>query len=123
MKLSKAYQKMSQALATLYNVKVTVISHTPKKDGVFTDDDVEEKLLTDYPAKISKSGLSTKDQKEFLPDKYDAILIIDTDVQIPAGCDVIATDIHDHETRYKQSTRGYVYQSHQEVGLLFDEKA
>lgn len=123
MKLNKAYKKMSQALATLYNVKVTIVSHTPKKDGVFTDGDAEENLLIDYPAKISKSGLSTKDQKEFLPDKYDAILIIDTDIQIPAGCDVVATDIYGHATRYKQSTRGYVYQSHQEVGLLFDEKA
>ncbi|WP_407893513.1 hypothetical protein [Lacticaseibacillus sp. N501-2] len=122
--LSYAYNRMAKVKHLLDNVKVTIWTTGTVKDGPFTKPGKPVAIVTDYSARVIKGTLNTQQQREFLPDTYDAILIIDTGIDIPAGCTIDATDLAGQVTHYTRATRGYAgYHSHQEVAMVLDAKA
>lgn len=121
----RAGARMAKAMHLLDNAIVTITTLVKDKDSdsAFDDKTKLKTIVADYSAKVVKGGLSSKNQREFLPDQYDAILIIDNGIEIPAGCSIIA-NIGGVVTHYKRATRGYTgYLSHQEVAMVLDEKA
>ncbi|KRO16633.1 hypothetical protein IV56_GL001078 [Lacticaseibacillus saniviri JCM 17471 = DSM 24301] len=114
---------MTKALHLLYHDKATIIGQVPVKDGVF--DDLEPAVIAEnIPAKVTLGGLKPGEQSEFLTDSYDAKLLIDVGIDVPAGAEITVTDINGKVTHYKRASRGYSgYGSHQEVAMVLDQKA
>ncbi|KRM54618.1 hypothetical protein [Lacticaseibacillus sharpeae] len=121
--IQRAGKRLAKIKHELDNATVTIKTLGPGDDPDFADKGEPVAIVTDYPARVIKGGLSSKEQREFLPDQYDAILVIDTGIEIPAGCTIDATNINGVVTHYKRATRGYGYLSHQEVAMVLDTKA
>ncbi|MCF6515560.1 hypothetical protein GSH19_05255 [Lactobacillus sp. S2-2] len=118
---------INPALKLLWQDKATIIAERTTEstnDNPFNDSE-EYEVVKDKPCKLILKGLSPATDKDFYNnDSYDAKIIIDNDIEIPAGSKIEITDFKGKTTIYKQSSVGYSdYQSHQEIALNRDEKA
>jgi hypothetical protein len=121
--VERAGKRLAKAKHLLDNVKVTINTMETSTKGPFTNHDQPQVIVTGYPARVVKGGLTSQQQQEFLPDTYDAVLIIDTGISIPSGCTIDAVGLDGAITHYKRATRGYAgYYSHQEVAMVLDSK-
>ena len=123
-RLDAAYTRAKRAIESQYRDKATIYV---KKDTVtatgFDDRSDWQAVLTDIPAKISRSGLKAADEGQFAGVQYDATLYLDTATQVPAGAMIDVTDVNGQVTRYWRAGLGYrSYKTHQEVALTFDER-
>lgn len=117
------FMNMGNVLKTLYRDRATIYGVTAVKDGPFTKTKPVV-ICSNYPCKVSKNSLELSQDVQFGTDRIDAILIIDTDIDIPAGASIEITDVNGKITKYKHSSRGYKgYESHQEVHMQLDDKA
>ncbi|WP_373880034.1 hypothetical protein [Levilactobacillus brevis] len=121
--MKAAFNRMSKSLNKLWLDKVTITGVRDSLDGVFTD--VKPVTIAeDEPAKVVLKGLKASEQTFFGTDAYDAKLIIRNGIKIPAGADIVVTDVNGQTTNYKRTSKGYAgYISHQEVAMVRDEKA
>lgn len=121
--MKSAFKKMNGIIERVWNDRVTI---TGVKNGLrkgFTED-APVIICENRPGKVILGSLKSSNQTEFGTDQYDAKLLIDNDVSIPAGADITVTDVNGHITKYKRSSKGYRgYVSHQEVAMIRDEKA
>ncbi|BAN07783.1 Phage Related protein [Levilactobacillus brevis KB290] len=121
--MKAAFNRMSKSLNKLWFDKVTITGVRDSLDGVFTDGK-SVTIVEDEPAKVVLKGLKASEQTFFGTDAYDAKLIIRNGIKIPAGADIVVTDVNGQTTNYKRTSKGYAgYISHQEVAMVRDEKA
>lgn len=119
----EAFNKMKGVLPKLYFDKVTITGTAPTTNGDF-DDETPVTIVENYPAKVVLNTLKTSNQTEFGTDEYDAKLLLDPSIQVPAGSKIVVTDVNGVVTKYKQTSKGYRgYISHQEIAMLRDERA
>lgn len=114
-----------KALASkLWTSRATISVKATSSDGVF-DDVVNKEIAKDRPCKVVIKRLNPVDTSKGIGEaSYSATLLIDTDIDIPAGSVIDVTDQNGHKVRYKQASNGYTsYSNHQEVSLVFDDKA
>ncbi|WP_127849718.1 hypothetical protein [Lacticaseibacillus hulanensis] len=122
-RIARAGKRLAKVKHLLDNVTVTISTRKPVKTGAVTGVGDPVAIVTDYPARVIKGSLASKTQAEFLPDEYDAVLVIDTGITIPTGCTIDATGPDGSVTHYKRATRGYAgYVSHQEVAMVLSAK-
>lgn len=121
--MKAAFKKMGKSLTKLWFDKVTITGVRDSDDGVFTDG-TPVTIVEDEPAKVVLKGLKASDQSFFGTDSYDAKLLIRNGIKIPAGAEMVVTDVNGQVTTYKRASKGYAeYVSHQEVAMVRDEKA
>ncbi|MGJ4013032.1 hypothetical protein ACLOEZ_10495 [Levilactobacillus brevis] len=121
--MKAAFNRMSKSLTKLWFDKVTITGVQDSSDGVFTDGRPVT-IVEDEPAKVVLKGLKASEQTFFGTDAYDAKLLIRNGIKIPAGADIMVTDVNGQTTNYKRTSKGYAgYVSHQEVTMVRDEKA
>lgn len=121
--MKAAFNRMSKSLNKLWFDKVTITGVRDSDDGVFTDG-APVTIVEDEPAKVVLKGLKASEQTFFGTDAYDAKLIIRNGIKIPAGVDIVVTDVNGQTTNYKRTSKGYAgYISHQEVAMVRDKKA
>lgn len=121
--MKSAFKRMGKSLTKLWFDKVTIIGVRDSDDGVFTDGKPVT-IVEDEPAKVVLKGLKASEQTFFGTDTYDAKLLIRTGIEIPAGAEMVVTDVNGQVTTYKRASKGYAgYVSHQEVAMVRDEKA
>lgn len=121
--MKAAFNRMSKSLNKLWFDKVTITGVRDSLDGVFTDGKPVT-IVEDEPAKVVLKGLKASEQTFFGTDAYDAKLIIRNGIKIPAGADIVVTDVNGQTTNYKRTSKSYTgYISHQEVAMVRDEKA
>lgn len=121
--MKAAFNRMSKSLNKLWFDKVTITGVRDSLDGVFTDGKPVT-IVEDEPAKVVLKGLKVSEQTFFGTDAYDAKLIIRNGIKIPAGADIVVTDVNGQTTNYKRTSKGYAgYISHQEVAMVRDEKS
>lgn len=121
--VKSAFNRMGGTLRRLWFDRVTITGVRPASDGVFTDGKPVT-IVEDEPAKVVLKGQKASDQSFYGTDAYDAKLIIRNGIKIPAGADIMVTDVNGQVTKYKRASRGYAgYVSHQEVAMVRDEKA
>jgi len=123
-RLSAAFNRAKASIESLYRDKATIYVKADITTQTGFDDRSELRaILTDIPAKISRSGLKAAEKGQFAGVQYDATLYLDTTTQIPAGAVIDVTDTNGQTTRYRRASLGYQsYLTHQEVALTFDER-
>ncbi len=119
-----AFNKLKEVAPILWNDKVTI--QTTKKvineHHITTSEPVT--VVLDEPAKVILKGLKAGEQSFFGTDEYDAMLLLRTGIDVPAGSTIIVTDVNGKVTKYKRSSKGYSgYVSHQEIAMTREEKA
>lgn len=119
-----ALNKLKDIAPMLWTDKVT-IQATKKivnEHHITTSEPVT--VVKEEPAKVILKGLKAGEQSFFGTDEYDAMLLIRTGIDVPAGATIIVTDVNGKVTKYKRSSKGYSgYVSHQEIAMTRDEKA
>lgn len=116
-------QSHARFLHILYNDKVTITGQVSVKNGSVTEQQ-DVTIATNIPGKVIMSGLKAGEQQEFLSNGYDAKLLIDNGIDVPAGAHITVKSMNGQVTHYKRASRGYAgYGSHQEVAMVLDEKA
>ncbi|WP_424571937.1 hypothetical protein ACOV5J_03045 [Weissella soli] len=121
----QAFAKMGTVLKTLYRDRVTIYGGKAVIRNGATE--VQQVVIaSNYPAKLSVNSrtLSPSADGNYGTDAYDAKLILDNGVSVPAGAVIDVVDVNGHTTRYRRSSAGYTaYASHQEITMVRDEKA
>lgn len=121
--MRSVFKKMNGIIERVWNDRVTITGVKNSKHGPFSEDEAAI-ICENRPGKVILDGLKTSNQAEFGTDQYDAKLLIDNNVSIPAGADILVMDVNGHVTKYKRASKGYRgYVSHQEVAMVRDEKA
>lgn len=121
--MRSVFKKMNGVIERVWNDRVTITGVKNVKHGPFSEDEAVT-ICKNRPGKVILGSLKTSNQTEFGTDQYDAKLLIDNNVSIPAGADILVTDVNGHVTEYKRASKGYRgYVSHQEVAIVRDEKA
>jgi len=121
--MKAAFNRMGKSLTKLWFDKVTITGVRDESDGVFTDGKPVT-IVEDEPVKVVLKGLKASEQSFFGTDNYDAKLLIRNGILIPAGAEMVVTDVNGQVTQYKRASKGYAgYISHQEVAMVRDEKA
>ncbi len=117
------FNGLNGAIKKLWTDKVTIKTTQAIKKGAITSNQVVT-LVKDTPGKLILKSKKTSGEGFFGVDDYDAELLIDVGIDVPAGSTVEVTDVNGRTTNYKRSSKGYSgYQSHQEIALVRDEKA
>jgi predicted secreted protein len=119
----QAFAKMGTVLKTLYRDRVTIYGgKAVVRNGATEVQPVV--IASNYPAKLSLKALQASVDGNYGTDAYDAKLILDNGVSVPAGAVIDVLDVNGRTTRYKRSSAGYTaYASHQEMAMVRDEKA
>lgn len=109
----------------LWNDKAKItISNSNRKDarGFTVADDV---IIAEHePCKVIKKSLSSGKQGFYDEIKYNALLLIRNDIEIPAGADIEVTDFLGNKTAYQLASGGLAkYSTHQEVAMTLNRKA
>ncbi|WCG34758.1 hypothetical protein [Companilactobacillus farciminis] len=121
--MKSVFEKMNGIIERVWNDRVTITGVKNARRGPFSEDEVVT-ICENRAAKVILGSQKTSNQSEFGTDQYDAKLLIDNEVSIPAGARIIVTDVNGHVTEYKRSSKGYRgYVSHQELAMIRDEKA
>lgn len=123
-RLDVAFKRAKKDIESLYRDTATVYTYSNVGGSGFDDDEKQLNLIVDKaPAKLSKSGLRSATQVTFADAEYDAMLYIDTDVEIPAGAIIDVTNVNGLTTRYRRASGGYMgYATHQEVAVVYEER-
>lgn len=119
-----AFNKLKEVAPMLWTDKVTIqaTKKVVNEHHITTSEPV--RVVSDEPAKVILKGLKAGEQSFFGTDEYDAMLLIRTGIDVPAGATIIVTDVNGKSTKYKRSSKGYSgYVSHQEIAMTRDEKA
>ena len=119
-----AFNKMKDIAPMLWTDKVTIqaTKKVVNEHHITTSEPVT--VVKEEPAKVILKGLKAGEQSFFGTDEYDAMLLIRTGIDVPAGATIIVTDVNGKVTKYKRSSKGYSgYVSHQEIAMTRDEKA
>ena len=117
------FNGLNGAIKKLWTDKVTITATQAVKVGHITSNQPVT-LVKDEPAKVILKSQSASQEGFYGTDDYDAELLIDVGIDVPAGSTVEVTDVNGKVTKYKRSSKGYSgYQSHQEIALVREEKA
>ena len=119
-----AFNKLKEVAPILWTDKVTIqaTKKVVNEHHITTSEPVT--VVKEEPAKVILKGLKAGEQSFFGTDEYDAMLLIRTGIDVPAGATITVTDINGKSTKYKRSSKGYSgYVSHQEIAMTRDEKA
>ena len=119
-----ALNKLKDIAPMLWTDKVTIqaTKKVVNEHHITTSEPVT--VVKEEPAKVILKGLKAGEQSFFGTDEYDAMLLIRTGIDVPAGATIIVTDVNGKSTKYKRSSKGYSgYVSHQEIAMTRDEKA
>lgn len=122
--MSNAFNKLKEVAPILWTDKVTIqaTKKVVNEHHITTSKPVT--VVKDEPAKVILKGLKAGEQSLFGTDEYDAMLLIRTGIDVPAGARITVTDVNGKITKYKRSSKGYSgYVSHQEIAMTRDEKA
>jgi len=121
--MKSVFNKMNGVIERVWTDRVTITGIKNGKRGPFSEDEPVT-IVKNHPAKVILGSQKPSDQSFFGTDQFDAKLLIDNDVSIPAGANIIVTDVNGHVTEYKRASKGYRgYVSHQELAMVRDEKA
>lgn len=121
--MKSVFKKMNGVIERVWNDRVTITGVKDRKRGPFSEDEPVT-IVENHPAKVILGSQKPSEQSFFGTDQYDAKLLIDNDVSIPAGARITVTDVNGHVTEYKRASKGYRgYVSHQELAMVRDEKA
>jgi hypothetical protein len=121
--MRSVFKKMNGVIERVWNDRVTITGVKNGKRGPFSEDE-QVIIVENHPAKVILGSQKPSDQSFFGTDQFDAKLLIDNDVSIPAGARITVTDVNGHVTEYKRASKGYLgYVSHQELAMVRDEKA
>jgi len=121
--MKSVFNKMNGVIERVWTDRVTITGVKNGKRGPFSEDEPVT-IVKNHPAKVILGSQKPSDQSFFGTDQFDAKLLIDNDVSIPAGANIIVTDVNGHVTEYKRASKGYRgYVSHQELAMVRDEKA
>lgn len=123
-RLDVAFKRAKKDIESLYRDTATVYTYSNAGGSGFDDDEKQLNLIVyRAPAKLSKSGLKPATQVTFADAEYDAMLYIDTAVEIPAGAIIDVTNVNGLTTRYRRASGGYMgYVTHQEVAVVYEER-
>ena len=117
------FDKLNPAIKKLWTDTVTIKATKAVKNGAITSNQAVT-VAENIPAKVILKGKQASQEGFYGTDTYDAELLIDVDIDVPAGSTVEVTDVNGKVTKYKRSSKGYSgYQSHQEIALVREEKA
>ncbi|MCL0319379.1 hypothetical protein [Apilactobacillus xinyiensis] len=118
------YKRFTKATKMLWRDKVTITQFTSVKDGL-VNKNKRVVIAEDKPCKIIKPSLSPDKMNNGVNEEsYNAVLLLDNDIKVPSGATMLVTDVNGNTRRYKQATSGYTnYVSHQELAVMYDEKA
>lgn len=117
------FPRLKKIAPILWADRVTIYTTRAVKHGAFTEAE-QVTICKDEPAKIILKGQNTSVQTFYGTDHFDAILLLDNTINIPAGSTILVTDQNGTHVKYKRSSKGYTgYYSHQEIALERDEKA
>lgn len=119
----QAFANMGTVLKTLYRDRATIYGGKAVVRNGATE--VQQVVIaSNYPAKLSLKAQQASVDGNYGTDAYDAKLILDNGVSVPAGAVIDVVDVNGHTTRYQRSSAGYTaYASHQEIAMVRDEKA
>jgi len=121
--MKSVFNKMNGVIERVWTDRVTITGVKNGKRGPFSEDEPVT-IVKNHPAKVILGSQKPSDQSFFGTDQFDAKLLIDNDVSIPAGANIIVTDVNGQVTKYKRASKGYRgYVSHQELAMVRDEKA
>lgn len=117
------FNGLNGAIKKLWTDKVTITATQAVKVGhIMSSQPVT--LVKDAPGKLILKSNKASGEGFYGTDDYDAELLIDIGIDVPAGSTVEVTDVNGKVTKYKRSSKGYSgYQSHQEIALVREEKA
>lgn len=116
-------KKFKKAAKILWSSKTTIYGRVDTKDDVF-DDTTDQVIVENEPCKVIISTMKSDSMNLVNEQTYDAKLLIRNGIDIPSGAKIKVTDVNGHINNYKQATQGYTgYANHQEVTMLYDEKA
>lgn len=123
-KLDAALKRAKKDIESLYRDTATIYTYSNTKSTGFDDDEKQMNVIVDkVPAKLSKSGLKPASKETFAGVAYDAMLYLDTSVEIPAGAIIDVTNVNGPTTRYRRASGGYMgYATHQEVAVVYEER-
>ena len=119
-----AFNKLKEVAPKIWTDKVTIqaTKKVVNEHHITTSEPVT--VVKDEPAKVILKGLKASEQSFYGTDEYDAMLLIRTGIDVPAGATITVTDVNGKVTKYKRSSKGYSgYVSHQEIAMTRDEKA
>lgn len=121
--MKSVFKKMNGVIERVWSDRVTITGVQDGRRGPFSEDKLVT-IVENHPAKVILGSQKPSEQSFFGTDQYDAKLLIDNDVSIPAGARITVTDVNGHVTEYKRASKGYRgYVSHQELAMVRDEKA
>ena len=117
------FNGLNGAIKKLWTDTVTIKSTKAVKKGAVTSSETVT-IADAVPAKLILKSTKASQQGFYGTDDYDAELLIDVGIDVPAGSTVEVTDTNGKVTKYKRSSKGYSgYQTHQEIALVRVEKA
>lgn len=121
-------KQMAVSLRKLYRDKatITVEKHNYVNKTGLDNDTQTVTICTNEPCKISRTSskiMQPPAEGDNLVVIYDVMLFIRTGIDIPAGAIVEITDANGGVTRYRRASGNFSsYESHQEIGLVYDER-
>ncbi|MDF7636930.1 hypothetical protein PT274_01450 [Leuconostocaceae bacterium ESL0958] len=120
-----AMRRAKSAAAMLYRDTATIYSL--QNDGPsqgFSDSSKGMKIIAEnVPVKVNKKQLSSLTGNGYAVDQYDAVILMDNSVKVPAGALFEVTDINGVKKTYRQSSQGYSsYATHQEIAVKYGEQ-
>lgn len=124
-KLDAAFRGAKKAIESMYRDTATVYTQSNVKNSSgFDDDEKELEIVTkDIPVKVSKSGLKSGGKDTYAEMNYDAVIYLDTKLELPSGAIIDVTDVNGRIRRYKRASGGYMsYITHQEVAVVFEDR-
>lgn len=111
-------------IALMWKDRATIHGSEKSKDkrGFIVNND--KIILDNEPCKVVKKSLAGGNQTFYDEVKYNALLLISNNIDVPKGVDIVITDMNGNKTKYQRASGGYTnYSTHQEIAMIYDEKA
>ncbi|TPR21444.1 hypothetical protein DY102_07065 [Apilactobacillus timberlakei] len=111
-------------VALMWKDIVTIHSSEKTKDKRGFIINKDKIILDNEPCKVVKKSLASGNQTFYDEVKYNALLLIRNNIDVPKGADIVITDLNGNKSKYQRASGGYTnYSTHQEIAMIYDEKA
>ncbi|TPR48183.1 hypothetical protein DY037_07265 [Apilactobacillus micheneri] len=111
-------------ISSIWDDRATIKGVKKAVDDRHITTNVEYDLVKDEPCRVVKKSLSPGNQSFYDEVRYNALLLIRNGINIPKGVNIVITDVNGNKATYQRASGGYSnYSTHQEVALIYDEKA